>query len=275
MNPNTQRAYQMSLRSVRNLVGATPLSDASRVIKMIEESKYSINTKKLYYNAIRKLETLTPEADALYREQMGKHAEKLEAAAQEQTLNEKEKEIFVEWNTILQAREKAREDAMDVRTWLNYVILSLYTYQPPVRLDYGRMKVVNKHPTDTTYNYLVWDISRPYFLFQEYKTQDKYKSVQVPIHKELIPILQVWLDCNLTDWFLTQENGEPYSENNMSNKIRNLMKQYTGKAAGVSQIRHSYISYMRQGEAPLKQQNEIAKQMLHSVNMSVLYRRIV
>ena len=61
------------------------------------------------------------------------------------------------WKNVMKRREalkKKEEKSDDYETHLLYLILSLYTYQPPIRGEYFDMKIAKTKPADDNKNYL-------------------------------------------------------------------------------------------------------------------------
>jgi hypothetical protein len=75
----------------------------------------------------------------------------------------------------------------DYNILLNYMVLSLYTLHAPRRnIDYSLMKISNDM-SDDKFKYL--DMDKHQFIFNNYKTQNKYNSVVVPIENELMQVI--------------------------------------------------------------------------------------
>jgi 5-keto 4-deoxyuronate isomerase len=74
------------------------------------------------------------------------------------------------------------------------MILSLYTLHAPRRhIDYSSIKLSNDMKDDK-YNYL--DMDKKQFIFNSYKTQQKYRSVVVPIEDELMKVISLYLSIH-------------------------------------------------------------------------------
>ena len=74
---------------------------------------------------------------------------------------------------------------------LHHLILSLYVLQAPRRnIDYCLMKLSNDM-TDTNFNYL--DLKNKQFIFNNYKTDHKYNTIEIPIEDNLFKVIQAYL----------------------------------------------------------------------------------
>ena len=70
---------------------------------------------------------------------------------------------------------------------LHHLILSLYVSQAPRRnIDYCLMKISN-NMTDTNFNYL--DLKNKRFIFNNYKTNHKYDTIEIPIEPDLMGVI--------------------------------------------------------------------------------------
>ena len=252
------------------------LKDSQKVIDWIEGSKYALNSKKAIYIAI--VGTLKSEDGydlQPYRDQMDKYNKEVVANYNEQTLSKSEETKYLPWTEILEAVEKARVAVEDVWTLQEYVVLSLYTLMPPVRLDYGEMKVVPVEPDEPVGNYLVWSAQhkKPYFYFSDYKTFKVYGVMRIKLCPALVKVLEEWL-AYPDQYLLVDRSGSPLGAVALGQLIISTFQKHCGKKVGVSMLRHSYISYVRAKELPIKKSDALAHQMMHSPKMSMIYRKL-
>jgi len=249
------------------------LKDSQKVIDWIETSKYALNSKKAIYIAI--VGTLKSDESfdlQPYRDQMDKYNKEVVANYNEQTLSVLEETKYLPWSQILDAVEKARVAVEDVWTLQEYVILALYTLMPPVRLDYGEMKVVPVEPAEPVGNYLVWS-KKPYFYFSDYKTFKVYGVMKIQLCPALVKVLEEWL-AYPDQYLLVDRSGGPLGAVALGQLIISTFHKHCGKKVGVSMLRHSYISYVRAKELPIKKSDALAHQMMHSPKMSMIYRKL-
>jgi len=272
------RTYTRMINILRKAFGLPDddiefLKDSQRVIDWIESSKYAVNSKKAIYIAIvgtlkaQEGYDLTP-----YRSKMDGYNKEVIASYETQTLSALEETKYLPWTQILDAVEKARVAVEDVWTLQEYVILALYTLMPPVRLDYGEMKVVPVEPADPVGNYLVWS-KKPYFYFSDYKTFKVYGVMKIELCAALVKVLEEWL-AYPDQYLLVDRSGSPLGAVALGQLIISTFQKHCGKKVGVSMLRHSYISYIRAKELPIKKSDALAHQMMHSPKMSMIYRKI-
>lgn len=282
MSQQTKLTYERSLATVRKGLGVADglefIADHAKVIEWIEgHPKYKPNSKKVLYIAI----VSTIKSNNLYLETLPLYKAKLDALNrqvteenEEQALTAEEKEKFVEWPEILSTvEEKIFPAVCDLASYQDYLIVSLYTLMPPLRLDYAEMKVVAEEPATPEGNYLVM-AKKPYLLLTQYKTARRYGQQRLEIPKKLVGILKEWRTMQDTDYLLVSPaSNNPMPAWELGQTITRVFEKHLGKSVGVNVLRHSYITWMRKDELAPKKSNALSKSMLHSVAMSQFYRR--
>ena len=130
---------------------------------------------------------------------------------------------------------------------LHHLVLSLYVLQAPRRnIDYCLMKLSNDM-TDTNFNYL--DLKNRQFIFNNYKTDHKYNTIQIPIEPDLMGVIQSYLKHHPQKsklknkkhdvHFLVWIDGEPI---NKSGDITKILNKIFGRNIGSSMLRNIYLS---------------------------------
>ena len=287
LKPKTLAVYNRILLELKLKFDAPDLKylkDTEAVISYIEGLDKSFASKKLYYatlvSVLRDLKIgrtkLMRAAEEIYRAKMVEYNTKLSEIATQQEMTPREVGLWNTWEEILEAYGKlklsAEANLEDKKIWQEYVLLSLYTLIPPLRSDFSPLRITTTSDTQTD-NKLIVDASGITFLLSEYKTSAKYGVQRIALPTELERIVRHWLTLENSGW-LFMVKGQPGSESWLSSQVRQIMKRLTGKSSGINILRHSYITYMRRGEAPLIQQNALASAMMHSVGMSQMYRRL-
>ena len=129
----------------------------------------------------------------------------------------------------------------------HHLILSLYVLQAPRRnIDYCLMKLSND-TTDNNFNYL--DLKNKRFIFNNYKTDHKYNTIQIPIEPDLKGVIQSYLKHHPQKsklknkkhdvHFLVWMDGEPI---NKSGDITKILNKIFGRNIGSSMLRNIYLS---------------------------------
>lgn len=272
------RTYTRMINILRKAFGLPDddiefLKDSQKVIDWIESSKYALNSRKAIYIAIvATLKSVEHSNVEPYRSKMESYNTQVSDNYNDQTLSKSEETKYLPWAQILDAVEKARLAVEDIWTLQEYVLLALYTLQAPARLDYGEMKVVLVEPSAPVGNYLIWS-KRPYFYFSEYKTFKVYGVMKIELSPALVKVLVDWLPYTYQH-LLEDRQGAPLGAVASGQLIISTLQKHCGKKVGVSMIRHSYISHVRAAELPIKKSDALARMMMHSPKMSVIYRKL-
>jgi integrase len=260
-------SYNYSLKRLKKIMeikedGLDWLKDSGKVIELIDGFPYSHNYKKTFYIAIVSILKLdkNPLMDA-YKVKMDEYNKKQAEIYQEQLLSPGEQEKFMDWKEILKVQRTMEKGTLD------HLLVSLYTLQPPMRLDYCGMKVVTTHPEAKDGNYLVMS-DKPYFIFTQYKTVKRYGVVIKEVPKPLVVVLKRYFKGYPTDILFQM------SETAFSKLIGDVFEKHTTKRVTCNILRHSYVSHIKRNDKTIKEQIKLSKDMLHSVSMSDVYRRV-
>lgn len=154
---------------------------------------------------------------------------------------------------------------------LDYVVLSLYVLLPPRRNEYKDMYIVKKFSNDLDKNKNYFIIDDKEFLFNNYKTKNKFGVQQIKIDDDLFNVLMAFIkhhplikgkiNKNLNVPLLVDFEGKHL---NKINSITKILNRIFNKNIGASMLRHSYLSSKY---ADIKEeQKEDAELMAHSVN---------
>ena len=130
---------------------------------------------------------------------------------------------------------------------LHHLVLSLYVLQAPRRnIDYCLMKLSNDM-TETNFNYL--DLKNRQFIFNNYKTDHKYNTIEIPIEPDLLKVIQTYLKHHPQKsklknkkhdvHFLVWIDVEPI---NKSGDITKILNKIFGRNIGSSMLRNIYLS---------------------------------
>ena len=277
----TLRSYTRSLNIHRKALDApdddlTFLKDYQMVINWIEGSKYALNSKKSIYiavvSSIKNLDGFE-EACLKYREKMDSYNTTVQNNYETQQMSESEATKWLPWSEILDVVETARLAVEDCWSLQEYLILALYTMVPPVRLDYGEMKIVAAEPKDINGNYVVLK-PQAYFLFSDYKTFSKYGVIRTNIPAPLLKVIQNWIEFSDEYLLIDRHSGGPLGDVALGQLIIAIFQKHCKKNIGVSILRHSYISHLRAKEMPVLESNKLAMAMHHSPKMSMIYRKL-
>lgn len=170
------------------------------------------------------------------------------------------------WEDIINVREKLKEKNEYGR---DYILLSLYTYIRPRRLqDFLQMVVVNneKQTKENDKNYYVIDTGK--MIFNVYKTAKSYGHVSIQSPPELHEIINRYVSYH------DIANGQPLLGYTNYMQMNYALKRLLGTS--VNNIRHSYISkfYSQYNVPSSSELEDMANEMGHSIQTNLRYRKI-
>ena len=153
-------------------------------------------------------------------------------------------------NDISHFSQKKKLTENEYKELLAFVILSLYTLQPPRRnLDYQYMVIVKKYNPDMDQKFNYLDLDNNMFHFNNYKTQKTYKTQSIPINEELQKVIKMYLQFHPHKMeikkktsivpFLVNYQGEPFESKNV---ITRILNKIFDKKIGVSMLRNIYLT---------------------------------
>lgn len=262
----SQSSINLYLRNLEKLNDDQPLknlsflNNVSNIMSKLEN--YKENTKRLYLIAISSILNVENKTK-LYDKYFKLMIEKNKELKKQEAMNEKTPEQnknWIEWEKIIEKRDELKKQVETIKgknitekqynDILKYLILSLYTHQPPRRnSDYQYMNVVKINPGDLvdSKNYLI--INDEKFIFNKYKTQKKFGQQEEKINKELMDVIMLYLKYhpnikgkllkNLNKEFLVYYNGKPLDS---VNSITRILNSIFDKQISSSMLRHIYLS---------------------------------
>jgi hypothetical protein len=264
----TLKQYAARLKTLAN-AKVDPIGKPQSLLDWFAETKQGNSSQKAYISAVKNAfpdsfpSALQDELNGLYKKQ--------NEVDKEQKLTKAQALHYMPWADILavQTTLAAIKDKTPAQQ-KHLLVVSLYTLTPPVRADYGDVKIFKNKAMKTrprTGNELIWT-KKPVFVFREYKTAKSYGEVTLPIPKPLVKIIEDYFTfLGEVPKFLL---GEEMSANTLSQYVQDVFRQYTGKEVGVSLLRHSYRTF--RGDMSIAEKEVLARQMLHSATMGEQYR---
>lgn len=270
------------------------LKDYENIIKYINESDETLNTKSHFLSSIKCILPQIPEMTAKVREayhtaqtdnfylrknydreqkQNPTQSENWVTCAQLKEVVDNYYNEIVEKNILMKTHDSLTRD--EVELLQKWVVGCLYTLHPPARLDYN-MEVISKKlysklsPERKLNNYLVvTGRNKKEFAFGDYKEVKTYGINMVRVLPQLNKVLNMWLAINKTGSLLHNKFKEPLQAAPLGKLISRTFAPL-GKHVTLNLIRHVYIT--ENVEQPsIKSKQMLATLMMHSVNMQELY----
>lgn len=188
-------------------------------------------------------------------------------------VSEKQMIGFVEWPAIIEKRDSLAKSSYGSK---EHLILSMYSYINPLRQDFNNLRIFHKNPSqhdqDTYPNYLV--ISTPSVLvLNEYKTSKTYKTFKKELPPDLVAIIKKSLSIYPRDFLFVDSKGLPYEkENSYVKAVNRSLKDIFDKPTTVTLLRRARSTYERSLNLTPGEEEDAARDMLHSEKMHNRYR---
>lgn len=283
LSPNSVKTYASSIRSVYGKMDGKEGASGEEMRDFFKENVEKtlsflkdkpIGTRKSLLSALLIL-TEGSGIENKYREAMMKDAKSYNNEQREQTKTEKQEENWISQDEVLRIyrlsqretqklRKKTELTKPELRKLMNYVILSLYVLIPPRRiLDYTVFKVRNIDKTKDNF------MEKGKFIFNRYKTDNKYGQQVVKIPRSLQNIIKMWETKHDNDYLLFNEDGKPLTPPRMTTRLNTIF----GKKISVNMLRHIYLTDKLKDIPALKELDELADDMGHSVDQQMLYAK--
>jgi len=305
---NSLKAYTISIKKLHNAIFDNDndvlniknldfLKDEKKVLDAIKDLKP--NTQKNYLSSI--IVSLDAVDDKKYEKELKEYRDVLDSLNKEYykqlDKNEKTEDQNKNWVSMkalkrvmnsykadLIDRDVFKKDKLSKRQLdilQKWVVANLYLHDdnPPIRLDYGSMKMLKESEYKNlseeeleSNNYLVVKSrTNKLFHFGTYKSKKTYGIKKIPVGKILNSVLNIWLKYNETDYLLIDTRGKPMTSNQLSKFIIRVFEP-TGKRITANLLRHIYISEKHPVEVN-DSKKETADKMLHSVDTQSKYSK--
>jgi hypothetical protein len=199
-----------------------------------------------------------------YQDELDRLSGERKVSSKSQVLSERQKPNFVPFPELAAVQRQLRDKQEKSDTdWRDYLIASLYTLQPPVRLDYGQVEVFGKRSLDRKGNELIWGQKSkpPYFVFRVYKTAKTYGAVEVKVSPAMAGVITDWF-AHLGDKPPKYLLGRAVEPADLHDMVRHAFRS-TKKDIGVNLLRHAYITEFMKSPHTIKEREELAMKMLH------------
>tara|TARA_R100001198_G_C5228941_1_gene208736 strand:+ start:237 stop:1793 length:1557 start_codon:yes stop_codon:yes gene_type:complete len=161
-------------------------------------------------------------------------------------------------------------------------LYSVYALLPPRRVkDYQLVKledVAREQSADEDYNYVFISRGRPVkFVFNQYKTAEKFGKQEVTVSGDLEDILKEHIDENklkLGQYLFGQTSNRKKIRDDLGEKISLIYTQIYGKQVTINTIRQSAATEFHSKPRTTEEMIDYSASMAHSLQTSLEYRRI-
>lgn len=199
-------------------------------------------------------------------------------------MSSRQKENMVKFSDIIELRDELDDEILreNEDEEINFfdlqdlIILGLYTYIAPVRLDWAECKVVDKLPTKIEENILVLTPTTAQGFFVEFKTAKTYgimKTEKFPgyftnlIHYFQETKKELGLD---TEYLLISKAYSPMTKATLANTIKRIFQTHFDKTISVQMLRHIYLT-AHLPKIDVENTKKRASSMGHSLETALRY----
>lgn len=296
VSESTMRMYEAQLRAFFKKSKYSPdddfLKDHKAVIKEVHSFyaslhsvKNTLNALVIYGRSIKYLDKFL----AFYSIEIDRISELLKNQTYTNEKTDKQRENWIELDELEKILEQLRDDIpAKISTYKSYKIFMRYMalflmLKFPRRNDYVHMKIQtnDKNTSDPETNYLIFDreIRRSFFVFNNYKTFNKYGSQKFPVPEPVHAFFKKYLStilANSKEGFLfIKSNEEKMNTNEFTKFFINFMTEKTGKKVGTTMMRHIIISdKFKVDKDELREREELATAMGHSISQQMTYGKV-
>jgi hypothetical protein len=255
---STQKKYNQALERLSK-AGLT-LTDTDAVMKHLKDLAIGDSSTKVYLSAIK--QKMGDETPKVYLNKIRELMGGIMAKELEQKMTDKQEENFVPHKELVSI-------AKGLPMGVDKVLASLYTLTPPLRNDFGSMRVVNRINSKVKGNLLVMTEKKAVFVMRNYKTSSAYGDVHIPVAQPAFAVLRDWFKhLGGRPEFILGKEMSPFV---VGGHIEEAFKA-TGKKIGVNLLRHAYImEHLPAIATDLTQRKNLADRMLHSIDRQGRY----
>lgn len=272
LSDSSKKKYDQAIQRLKT-AGYDIEKQTKEVVEWIKKQGAG-SAQLVYYSAIKyelnKLDKPFP-VPRVYQDEIDRLAAEKNTKAKSQELSENQQTNYLPLADLLAVQERlgAKAEKSD-GDWKDYLVASLYTLQPPVRADYGEMKVFARRSSKRKGNELIYgQKNKPaYFVFREYKTAKTYGDVEIRVAPALLSVITGWFEhLGKTPKHLL---GRPITSNDLLGLINHAFRS-TKKDIGVNLLRHAYITDFMKTPRTIKEREELAMKMLHDKDTQEKY----
>jgi hypothetical protein len=271
----TRDTYVTGIRRVFKITKCTGfkacLNSYKKMIKLIENSNYAINTIK---GTIQSIAFVATKYNILHNLFTKKKADDLQKAFVDAFEKYKDKSIIenenkqanIKYPSFTEYLNKLKKIVpTNSKEWLLTKLYQNFT----VRDDYKELKIIEKINDDNNEdNFLLYNKKIMLFIMNKFKTNGKYKRIEFTVTGELKKLLNDWISIK------NKKYGDYLFEKSSLSKFMGDVNKKLGynDLGGVGIFRHMRVSEVNPNE-PFEVRKKLADQMGHSLLTQKTYRR--
>lgn len=205
---------------------------------------------------------------------------KIEDGYKDQTLPKNRVGNHVSFEEIEKRREQLKElfneNKTDHKLNLQYLLLALYTYQPPLRQDYKDMMIVQDKVPNKKENFLLKKRDQWFVIIQQDKVIRAQGSAVFELNQLLGKIINVSLMFFPRKYILSalKDPNKPIGKQGFEKLLRDC---FENKKVTVDILRSAYVTNKYNDNTfSMRQKEDLARSMRHSVSIAQrIYHKII
>jgi hypothetical protein len=166
---------------------------------------------------------------------------------------------------IIKVRDELPDGSLDK------LLISFYTYIPPVRADFFATQILKFGETPSYPNYIHFSPDRSRLVITDFKTNDIYKSIEHDLPSELHTQLSASLTLQPRTFLFDNREGKCFTRKLFSDWASQRLTALFKKKFTLTMFRHIYISTLDLN-TPAGELLEISRKMGHSITQQMLYK---
>jgi len=176
----------------------------------------------------------------------------------------------IKWADVIRAR-----DALPIGT-PTHLLLSLYTYLPPLRADYFEVAINPTPAKQKDANFVLLNTDPATLTVRDFKTAAKYKEINHDLPQPLITTIQASLKTDPRHYLFVMptDRTRPYDRNGFSKWANKELKQIFKVPITLTTLRHLYVSTLDFNTTRARDLERIGNSMGHSIAMQKGYQWI-
>jgi hypothetical protein len=202
--------------------------------------------------------------------------ENWEERRQQSVNNEPSKNQIVVAQTLTWADIIKKRD--ELKPGMEKLLLSMYTYIPPVRADYFDVEInpKNQDTGGNKSNFLLLNREPPELVIRDFKTATKYKEIRHTLPPELYNIIQLSLKEKPRDYLFVMPSNvkRPFDRAAFSKWANKILQSLFNVQINLTSLRHLFISTLDFNKTRATDLEKIGNSMGHSIAMQKGYQWI-
>lgn len=249
------------------------LTDPKLVVDYLKQNYPNLSTNKTYLSALLwYVKDKSKSAYNAYKAEIDRLRPQVALKETNQTLTKTQEENYIKWSILKNAGKNAIKMYGEGKISLaDALVCVLYTEQVPVRADYINMLFIRdiRKATNKNTNYCLLRVRNPVFIFQEYKTADKYGRVIIKIKPIVYKLL-----IERYNQVIEKADNHLFTDDqpNFSRRVKASFEKVVDKPVSINLLRHSFLTDFLSKNPSLHKKQEVAVMMMNSPIVGEAYR---